>query len=158
VSIYLSRIGPGIFFALFGSAILVYALRPVEFDHQQTVAAAASSPGAPPAAMQTVHHSGIGSASSPDLDQRQAERNNAVGTVFELKKIEDAVELALKGRAQEDAKAALEDAKVRIMRTVWDEEAWGPLGDFEAWRTAGMPQPAPKGIARAAAVISRAPK
>lgn len=155
VSIFLSRIGPGIFFALFGSAVLSLALKEVIFARETAPATAASSPGATHGAAQRVYYSGAGPTTTVGLDQRQAERNNAVGTISQLKTVQDTVEVTLKGVAKDDAMTALEDAQVRIMRTVWDEDAWGPLGDFEQWRKAGMPQPAPKNIARAAALLAR---
>jgi hypothetical protein len=159
VSIYLSRIGPGVFFALFGIAVLTYALKPVDFSLEvSTAAAAASAPGAPQAANQKVKYSGIGASSTPDLGQREAERNRAVGTVVDLKKVEDVVEITLKGQAKDDAKAAIEDAKFRIMKSVWDEDSWGSLTEFERWRTDGPVKPPPKTIARAAALFGNPQK
>jgi hypothetical protein len=105
-----------------------------------------------------VHYSGIGASSTPELGQREAERNRAVGTVVGLKKVEDAVDIALKGQAKEDATAALEDAKFRIMKSVWDEDYWGALTEFERWRTDGLVQPPPKTIARAAALFAKPQK
>ncbi|MBL8700323.1 MAG: hypothetical protein JNK67_18250 [Alphaproteobacteria bacterium] len=155
ISIFLTRIGPGVFFALFGTGVLAYSL------HQEinisAGAPAATVPGGGPqaAASDRLVYGGSSSAAraAADAEVRQAERNGVVGTIRVLRAIEGTVESTWQGQAKLSALIGLDDAKARLMRGVWDDRDWGPRDAFEAWRNAGMPQPAPAAIARAADVF-----
>lgn len=154
ISIFLTRIGPGVFFALFGTGVLGYSLHQGVTVSEGAVAGrpsanVAAAPGSPQRA-----YSGIApTLRPPDAETRQAERNGVVGTIRALRDIEASVESTGQGQAKISALIGIDDAKARLMRGVWDDGDWGPRGEFEAWRNAGMPQPAPAAIARAADVF-----
>lgn len=154
ISIFLTRIGPGVFFALFGTGVLAYSL------HQgvrvaESPAAARSTTGATAARDENLTtYSGVsGAGGGAGAEARQAERNGVVATVRALAALETALESTLQGQAKLSALMALDDAKARLMRGVWDDADWGPRATFETWRNAGMPRPAPAAIARAADVF-----
>lgn len=155
ISIFLTRIGPGVFFALFGTGVLGYAM------HQSVTVTGGAAPARAPATANASASSGpiaysgaVPNRTSADTEQRQAERNGVVGTIRALRALEAAVESSLQGQARVSAMIGLDDAKARLMGSVWDERDWGPRAAFEAWRNAGMPQPAPAAIERAADIFA----
>jgi hypothetical protein len=136
VSIYVTRVGPGVFFALFGAVILGLGLQhglTLEVKEQRRSAeAGATAPAgvvterrmssAVPAASQMVHDS---------------ERTGVLGTVEQLSRLGVALDgpggRALSTRQRTDFDLALGDARRRLLASVWDERAWGPYADFARW-------------------------
>lgn len=155
ISIFLTRIGPGVFFALFGTGVLGYSL------HQSITVSEGAAAGRPAAGIVAAAkgtgqraYSGIAPhAPVADAETRQAERNGVVATIRAMREIESRVEATWQGQDKVTALIGIDDAKARLMRGVWDDGDWGPRGIFEAWRNDGMPQPAPVAIARAADVF-----
>jgi hypothetical protein len=162
VSIYLSRIGPGVFFALFGTGVLAYSLQmAVQFDAKVPSTLGAPTPGAALAAAYTeVHYSGItgGAAAADRKDQAQAERKQSEVTVLALADITKKIEAHSTAKLDTDALLALEDARDKVMAAVWNDAEWGSRGEFEAWRNGGMKEPIPKSIARAVEIFSGSKK
>ena len=136
VSIYVTRVGPGVFFALFGAVILGFGLY-----HGLSVDVREQRPGAgvtDTATGMVVTERRLSSA-VPDSgsDQRGAERTNALGTVAQLARLATAVDGAA-GRSfsqqqRLDFGLALADARKRMLGAVWDEQAWGSYTDFARW-------------------------
>ncbi|WP_201496661.1 hypothetical protein [Rubrivivax sp. A210] len=157
VSIFLSRIGPGVFFALFGTGILVFAMQATVTVGSAGTAAGPASPAPALALAPAAHYSGMSSvATVADAERQQTERTRIVGTVRGLRLIEATLQAAHKGRSTDDALRALDEAKFALMRGTWHEADWGRLDEFEAWRNAGMPAPPPPSIAQAARILTGA--
>lgn len=155
ISIFLSRVGPGVFFALFGAMVVAFALHEAVKINTSTPVAQTVAGAAPPkaAAGETFEYSGIASASSSG-EVHAAEQMNAVATVGQLARLSDALG-APAARAVEhrsDARIALGDARVRLMAGVWDDHAWGPIAAFRLWWENGEADPPPQGVAAAARV------
>jgi hypothetical protein len=180
VSIYVTRVGPGVFFALFGAVILGLGLyhgmtfevreqRPapvaaVRTPPHSAVPAEARNAGTGAAAAEAVPASAPGvtvierrfssavptSASAQQLD---AERNGILGTVAQLSRLSvalDGTKSAIPAQQRNDFMLALDDARQRLLASVWDEQAWGPYTDFQRWVQHGESGPAP---ARAAVAV-----
>jgi hypothetical protein len=155
ISILLSRVGPGVFFALFGAMVIAFALREAVKINTSTPVAQAVAGEAPAkaAAAETFEYSGIASGSSSG-EARAAERMNVVAIVGQLARLSDALD-APAGRGVEhrsDAQLALSDARVRLLANVWDEHAWGRFAAFRLWWDNGMSDPPPPDVAAAARV------
>ena len=136
VSIHLSRTGPGLFFALFGAAIIGYSVtRP--FDLKIPAEIAATRPGAAEAAAgRTIQLSGFGPAtqaqSGPDTETILARLN----FYFEEQSPR------LDRPARDELAQALRQAKLALMLQNW-QPAWGDRAAFATWVTAGVEAPPP---------------
>ena len=149
VSILLSRIGPGIFFALFGLGMIIYSImKPIEItDIAEQVASAES--------VTTVKRSrtltGLGqqNPSSPQLQAFAAVDRATV--ISRLNRISDAVAQSQQGPALVDTTIAGREAKLALMREVWKPE-WGEYTVFHLWVTEQFEQdPPPQGYENVAA-------
>jgi hypothetical protein len=154
VSIYVTRVGPGVFFALFGAVILglgLYQGLKIEVREQRSAALAAEArtqPIAAPVVTEAAH----GSASNVTVVERKyssalpsaasaqrgdAERNGTLGTVAQLSRLGLVLDgpggRAIPPQQRNDFALALNDARLRLLASVWDEQAWGPYADFSRW-------------------------
>ena len=154
VSIYVTRVGPGVFFALFGAVILglgLYHGLKIEVREQRPgalVAEARKQSPAAPVATEAAHSSApnvtvierkYSSAlpSAASAQQQDAERNGTLGTVAQLSRLglvlDGAGGHAIPAQQRNDFVLALNDARQRLLASVWDEQAWGPYSDFSRW-------------------------
>lgn len=152
VSIFLSRVGPGVFFSLFGAVVIGMSLQfGVSFnDAAHTLAMADNSS---PAAQRSF--SGIASAPVPELAAVQAylevepyERDRVVAVVAALNRIEAALPASLPPTDRINLRYALRDARERLLISVWDP-AWGDMAAFRAWIKESEPDPPPTPISGA---------
>jgi hypothetical protein len=154
VSIYVTRVGPGVFFALFGAVILALGLYhglSVEVRQQQPGAVAAEgTPGG--VVMERRMSSAVPAGASGQ--QQEAERTGALGTVAQLGRLAAALDAAgdrgLSQQQRLDFGLALADARARLLAAVWDDRAWGPYTDFARWLQEGESGPPPPRAATAA--------
>jgi hypothetical protein len=156
VSIYVTRVGPGVFFALFGAVILALALyhglKVQEREERPATAAQGAAGGAAASTVVTERSvsSAVSGGASPQ--QREAERVNALSTVGQLARLATVLD-GPGGRSipqRIDFGLALTDARMRLLATVWDEQVWGPHGDFIRWVQNGETGPPPPRAAAAA--------
>jgi hypothetical protein len=140
ITIYVTHIGPGIFFALFGAVLIGYSVsRGVKYEESKEGGRIFS--GMMP---------GPGSLASPE--QGSVTREPVIKSLAEL-----AEELRTKGVAEPKKEIALREARVCLMREVWKKE-WGDFSDFHRWvyEEAEGDHPSPR-ISRAVAVYRGAP-
>lgn len=128
-SLIMSRIGPGIFFALFGAAVVITSLaKPVSLSESVTPATPAAAPSvAMPATTiaptTTRSYSGVSGTDDPEARGRQ--RAEARQTLSRLGRIPP----LLDGGVRTDAEEALKKARLALIGEVWDP-AWGHYGRF----------------------------
>lgn len=131
VSIFLTRVGPGIFFALFGIAVIGYSVtRPVNLDFPAptTTMASAGAPGG------GVHFSGF--AQSEPV--RPAIQAAFVGgpepeiVVARLNGIFQKAQTQMNGVEAEDLAQMIRAAKFAVILGRWKPE-WGDRATFERW-------------------------
>jgi hypothetical protein len=156
ISIFISRVGPGVFFALFGAGVLAYGLHQavrIEVGAPPAVTASGAPAGAiaqTPPDVTAFRYSGAQSAGAVPED-RAAERNNVVLLVGTLTRVAEAVKRqpspGLSPEQRLDHELALADARVRLLASVWDPQAWGSFAEFQRWIRNGEPDPPPPGIA-----------
>src|SRR5262245_48131492 len=95
ISIFISRVGPGVFFALFGAGVLAYGLHQavqLEVSGRPAVMTAGAPAGAAPTPtdVTALRYSGIQSA-LPAPDDRATDRNNVVALVGTLMRVAETV-------------------------------------------------------------------
>lgn len=163
VSIFLSRVGPGVFFSLFGAAVIAMALQfGVSFSDKLNVpetalaAVRAADAGSTAASRRKTSYSGMVEPSAErDRAGSEVERTGTEVTIRNLNRAVPALRDGLAPADRLDVEQGVQDAKLRLMRAVWSEAKWGPYARFLAWVEAGEPDPAPAEV-RGAVVVYRA--
>lgn len=153
ISVYLTRVGPGTFFALFGAAIVVSALR-VGLDLEGP--AAPGAPASAAAAALRVHYANPPLARD-DADERQARRAEARRSAAELNGIPSLLRADTAPARRLDVELALRDAKLTLMQSVWGRD-WGDFERFAVWARTGAPDVVPPDVHPQAATLWRAPR
>lgn len=151
VTVVLSRIGPGIFFALFGAAVVGASFfKGMELGDLQRV----------------IESRPASATDSVTLKERSTTVSGAGGTLAQsetpnegrsLLRREIAILNALPGNlkpnlAKHEREEIVQSArkiKFALMRSIWDSAEWGPMAEFEAWIAQGEPDPAPASVAQA---------
>lgn len=148
VSIMLSRIGPGIFFALFGASMIVYSVtKPIEItDIAENIATAEGAT--------TVKRSrtltGLGQQESGGAVKPAAAAIDRTSVMVRLNGIAAEAEANKSGSELLDTTIAIREAKLALMREVWDPQ-WGEYDRFYRWVTEQFEQnPPPEGLEDAA--------
>ena len=147
VSIYVTRVGPGVFFALFGAVILGLGLQHgLQLDVREQRPGVASGETATGASITERRISSAMPAASPP-QQQDAERTGTLGTVAQLSRLGTALDgaggRAIPPQQRNDFSLALNDARLRLLASVWDERAWGPYIEFARWVQQGETGVAP---------------
>jgi branched-subunit amino acid transport protein len=155
ISIFMTRIGPGVFFALFGIAVIGYSVtKPVQFNFPAAPTAAAGTV----TAGTVVNYSGLGERDTPPgLRLPPAPMVSDPGVV--IAKLNGAYQEAQK-RLTTPAAAELADAiraaKFAVMLVNWKPE-WGDRAKFERWvREHGDKDPPPDLVPGATATFASA--
>jgi hypothetical protein len=145
VSIWLSRVGPGIFFALFGAAIVAYSFAStVRVTNEQNVPRASSdAPGEALAMRRQEIAAMAGRAARSDTSEQ---------TIIELRGAMADLNAAIDRLGRDAAPperdrliAGLQNAKVLLLRGAW-VAAWGDPARFQSWVNSGAQLPAPAGM------------
>lgn len=149
VSIFLSRVGPGVFFSLFGAVVIGLSL---QFGVSFNDAAHALVMTENPSHETQRSYSGIANGPEPELapvlvtrDVEPYERDRTVAVVAALNRIETALPASLPPTDRINMKQALKDARRRLLISVWDP-AWGDVEAFRAWYEGNEPDPPPAPI------------
>jgi hypothetical protein len=149
ISIFINRVGPGVFFALFGAGVVALSLYHGivyfrEGPTDKTYAAKASDP-------ETVYYGG--------MTQRQP---SAVNTADNQRRRRLRLEVEFLNRLSSFIKADIDDTdrrfimdrsrsiKLALMETAWGKD-WGDYENFQLWVESGGDSPVPKGLEQAAA-------
>ena len=142
----LSKVGPGVFFAIFGAGLIAYSfakpmrvnIPAVQSAPGATIAPSAqTTPGAATGVLATSGFSYIGAVSAPETDEDRARMRT-----------ETQEDIIVLNRALDNANAperpqlerAVVKAKVALMEPLWAED-WGELKDFRDWLAKGGSPP-----------------
>jgi len=148
VSIFLTRIGPGVFFALFGCALVGYSVRqPIDFTIPVGLAATPAATKAA-AANQVVHYSGFGQG----MPAPAAGELDPAVVVARLNGYLDDMRQRLDPPAAEELAAAVLIAKLAVMQRTWKPE-WGEQDVFARWVGSGAASNPPADRAAGAVVV-----
>jgi hypothetical protein len=147
-SFFLSKVGPGVFFALFGTGLIGYsATRPVSFAQPGFEIAQGEGGRAEYIGFKT----GQGVVGGTSLPAGSAAREDVIGY---LNAWFAAMPADTPRGDRLDRQIAVKEAKLAIMREVWDEASWGDYDAFHRWVTvAAGSGPPPAGSEAAAALF-----
>jgi hypothetical protein len=151
ISVYLTRVGPGVFFSLFGSTIIALSFYfGITASETQGVPVESTIAGGPTVSTQRSFTGAV--AESADPQGRQVERATVERMIRDLNRLPPLMRDDLTPRDR-DLVQTLDQTKVRLMREVWDAQAWGDYGAFERWWRAGAGADPPPEIAGAVVVF-----
>ena len=147
ISIWMSRVGPGCFFALFGAAIVAYS-----FTSAVKVSDERLAPSARPAGDGQNEATALRKQEISAMTARSARSDNAEQTIAELRGAMADLNAAIDRLGRDTAPperdrliAGLQNAKVQLLRGAW-VAAWGDPARFQAWINSGAQLPAPAGM------------
>ncbi|MBS0527445.1 MAG: hypothetical protein JSS04_27715 [Proteobacteria bacterium] len=149
VSIWLSRVGPGIFFALFGVAIIAYSFASTVRISEQTAAPVQASADTPTTTLASSRREI--SAMSDRSGQRVAREEREEQLTYlrlalaNLNAAIDRLQRDTQPPERERLVAGLQGAKMLLLRGNWDT-SWGDPARFQAWVNSGAVLPAPSGM------------
>jgi hypothetical protein len=135
--IKLSRVGPGVFFALFGAGLIVFSLvKPVSLTVSPR--AVKNTSGPKPGVIAASEYKFVGAVSIPETDEDRARmRAETQQDIVALNRALDGAQAT--GRPNLDR--AVSRAKLALMEPLWAED-WGEPGEFRDWLDKGGSPPA----------------
>jgi len=138
----LSKVGPGVFFAIFGAGLIAYSFaKPMKVNIPAAAQAAPSATTAPGAGTGSVAAAGfsyVGAVSAPETDEDRARmRAETQEDIIVLNRALDRSNESERPRVER----AVVKAKVALMEPLWAED-WGELKDFRDWLAKGGTPPA----------------
>ena len=150
VSIWLSRVGPGIFFALFGAAIVAYSFTStVKVTNEQNSPSPRVSTGTtaetPAASRQEIAAMSDHSTEQARREARQQQLMVLRGTLVDLNATIDRLGRDAASPERDRLVVGLQMAKMLLLRGAWDA-AWGDPVRFQSWINSGAVPPAPAGM------------
>lgn len=157
VDVRLSRIGPGAFFALFGAAVVGFALsRAVRVE---APAAVTQPPQAgTPQASAAVIYGGMGEASPPRAELSESALAELRRDLHDINSLVGALPSDTDPRSCTELGIAIQGLapkiKLGLLQRSWSP-AWGDFGRFEQWVRAGARDPVPAEVAQPAALFRR---
>ena len=144
ISIFFSRVGPGVFFSLFGAAVVVVSLQHgLELDVANRASVTAES--TEKTASVKVRYMGDG-AGEPDPARRDALRVEARRTIAELNRFPTLLASTVDASRRTDVAQAVRESKLALMGMVWGAD-WGDFLKFRNWVNDGETDPVPPGFA-----------
>jgi hypothetical protein len=139
ISIYLTRIGPGAFFALFGAIIVSISLRQA-ITYQE-------SPKLPVETSSSVSRSYTGWGSSHSVDQSPDVSLFQVSSdIQSLNTLPTRLRHDLSAEERTDVALMVPRLKLALLESAWNAD-WGNFSDFREWVLHGAAEPAPKALA-----------
>jgi hypothetical protein len=148
VSIWLSRVGPGIFFALFGAAIIGYSFASTVRIIEQTAAPVVQASGTTATLASSRREiSAMSDRSGPAAtrEEREEQLTYLRLTLANLNAAIDRLQRDTQPPERERLVAGLQGAKMLLLRGHWDAP-WGDPARFQAWVNSGAILPAPSGM------------
>lgn len=156
ISIFLTRIGPGVFFALFGAGLIGYsATRPVEFTIPSVISAVSPTP---PASEKTPRQAaspvaGVRYSGAMEMPERPSPGSlKPEEVVAKLNGYTEDARARLDKAAAEEIAEAIKAAKFAVMISNWNSE-WGDRAAFEHWVREGAASDPPIAEAPGAVVV-----
>jgi hypothetical protein len=141
----LSKVGPGVFFAIFGAGLIAYSFaKPMKVNipgaapNTQTSPSASKAPSTANDAVAAAGFSYVGAVSAPETDEdRERMRNETQQDISILNRALDRANASERPQLER----AVVRAKVALMEPLWAED-WGELKDFRDWLAKGGTPPA----------------
>jgi len=143
----LSKVGPGVFFAVFGAGLIAYSFaKPMKVNIPGASTSAPTTPSAPTSpgptnagtgAVATAGFSYVGAVSAPETDEDRARmRTETQQDIIILNRTLDRANASERPQLER----AVVKAKVALMEPLWADD-WGELKDFRDWLAKGGTPP-----------------
>ncbi len=150
-TIKLTRIGPGVFFALFGALIVIWAINQ-PFSYSERLIDAEG----------TVEERSAGAASPSTLPAAGTDRTARALVHQEIRwlnQVQDVLTEAQRADLTDDPDYIIPGIKRRLMLAVWDPTSWGEASAFVQWleETGGIGSPGDPKTAVAADIYAKMP-
>jgi hypothetical protein len=148
IVIYLTRIGPGVFFALFGSAVIGLSLKSTVSISESKLATPAQN-----AAIEThSNYSGFGSLPVAN-DQAVTDKKQQLRLDLDFlnKRLPQLLRPDLSTAERTDLNVILPKTKLSLMLMSWDP-GWGDFAVFQKWVDQGSSGPTPLNLEDAAKI------
>lgn len=152
ISVYITRIGPGVFFSLFGAALIAFSLNnPLSMTSGRS-GVADTGAGVDSKGLETAF-SYVGGKTT--VAAFSGERSRVLGDIRGLEALSRAIDSGDQARLLEFIAAgsadrfliALPRIKRQLLFTVWDD-SWGDYAAFADWVRSGEQDPIPAGMDR----------
>lgn len=151
VSVYLSRIGPGVFFALFGTTVVLLSLySPIVVTPEGRLAMPVQDPPVTDTIGQpAVSFSGVteGSTQYQSFDELRVAMQR---DVMLLNQMVSDLDTGLSDDEKRDFRLAQPRIKLAMLESIWDEQVWGDRVLFREWVENGAADAPPSGTEQAA--------
>jgi len=143
ISIYIARVGPGVFFALFGAVIVGLSFYlGVEYFHR--------TPDHPSADQEIAYFRGFNPTQiDRDIASTRGDRLRLSLEFEYLNTLSERLRKDLTERQRIEFKTRIASIKLALMHRVWGSD-WGDLDDFQLWVEAGANDPVPETLVEAA--------
>jgi len=147
ITIVLNRVGPGVFFALFGVTVVVVSLyQAITYSEHEL-----PDSNKPKVASPGKEFVGAGGTADEREEQaRAASRELLRGEIAILNSISSSLSPNLLPAVRNQIEQALPRIKFALMETVWDDPNWGDRVEFRRWIEGGASDPPPKKLKEAA--------
>jgi hypothetical protein len=143
----LSKVGPGVFFAIFGAGLIAYSFaKPMKVNIPGAAPASptttnspnpSGAPSAATGAMATSGFSYVGAVSAPQSDEERARmRTETKEDIIVLNRALDRANASERPQVER----AVVKAKVALMEPLWADD-WGDIADFRQWLAKGGSPP-----------------
>ena len=149
VNIWLSRVGPGLFFALFGAAIIAYSFTStVKVTTEQSTPSAKSSGGASDVLVSSCQEIAAMSGRSADPVAKDVRDRQIVvlrGVMADLNATIVRLEREAPPPERDRLIGGVQSAKLLLLLGAW-EASWGDPARLRTWINTGASLPAPTGL------------
>lgn len=151
LSIVMSRIGPGIFFALFGAAVVGLSLYKGVIVENSRLRKPDATNAVEASRQHTEHFSGMGTLNAAEVDRRADARALLKRDIAILNTFIPMLRADLPQQDRTQVVLAIPRIKFALMQPVWplDQHGWSDPARFEAWLEDAEPMPPPADIAAA---------
>lgn len=151
ISIFFSRVGPGVFFSLFGAVVVALSIyRPLDLIGNIT-------PGRPESTAENrieFHYANEPVVGETDAARLAALRAEAARSIAELNKFPDILPADYPKTRRIDVAQAVRASKLALLASVWGKD-WGEFAKFRNWVNDGEFDPVPSGVSAEAVKIFR---
>lgn len=144
ISIWMSRVGPGIFFALFGAGIVAYSFASAVKVTDETTPAqiSADAPAAVAMRRQEIAAMSARAVKAPANEEALIQLR---AVLADLNATIDRLGRDAAPPERDRLIAGVQNAKVLLLRSAWNP-AWGDPARFQSWINSGAILPAPAGM------------
>ena len=151
ITVLLSRVGPGVFFALFGAAVVAYGLHEsVSYTQERSGEVIDGKRGERAAVTDRVIWGGVERRATVETgDSLRAARLRARLEMEFLNGLPQLLRSDLTNVQRERVSERMTSLKLGIMELLWAAD-WGDVAAFKDWAEGGLDRPAPPGLEVAA--------